>query len=101
MYLKLHLEYDIIKIKIEGSVQMIDYTPLFDTLYFSKKKKSAIADELGISRATMSRMTKGEPVSLSVIEKLCLGLNVDITKVVEIKPDIKITIMGEESDTKK
>lgn len=80
---------------------MIDYTPLFDTLYFSKKKKTAIADELGISRATMSRMTKGEPVSLAVIEKLCLGLNVDITQVVKIKPDLVITMMGENSSAKK
>lgn len=80
---------------------MIDYTPLFDTLYFSKKKKTAIADELGISRATMSRMTKGEPVSLAVIEKLCLGLNVDITQVVKIKPDLVITMMGENSSVKK
>ena len=37
---------------------MIDYTKLFDTLYFKKIKQSHLAEELNISRSYISRIEK-------------------------------------------
>ena len=80
---------------------MIDYTKLFDTLYFKKIKQSHLAEELNISRSTFTRMSKGEPVSIAILEKICLKLGVRIEEIVEIKPDINIVIDGVEAKRQK
>ena len=80
---------------------MIDYTKLFDTLYFKKIKQSHLAEELNISRSTFTRMSKGEPVSIAILEKICLKLEVRIEEIVEIKPDINIVIDGVEAKRQK
>ena len=80
---------------------MIDYTKLFDTLYFKKIKQSHLAEELNISRSTFTRMSKGEPVSIAILEKICLKLGVKIEEIVEIEPDINIMIDGKARNQKK
>lgn len=60
---------------------MISYDPLWITLIKQKRKKS---DLYAItSSATVSRMSKGEYVSLEVIDKICEFLDCDVSDVIE------------------
>lgn len=66
---------------------MISYKPLFDTL---EKKNMFISDLRNnpLHPTTIAKIYKNEPVSLSKIDSICLTLNVPISDVVEILPDI-------------
>ncbi len=62
---------------------MIDYEPLFQTL---KEKRMYIKDLYSIMHPeTASKFAKGESVSMSIIMKLCITLDVPIFKVVVIR----------------
>lgn len=67
---------------------MISYKPLFDTL----EKKSMFISDLRnnpLHPTTIAKIYKNEPVSLSKIDEICQKLEVSISEVVEILPDIK------------
>lgn len=66
---------------------MISYNPLWVTLINKNMKKTDLISLLGLSSATVSKMSKGEYVSLNVIEKICLTLDCNIEDIVEIKKD--------------
>jgi len=59
---------------------VISYDPLWITLIKKKKKKSDLYAVT--SSATISRMGKGEYVSLEVIDKICVFLDCSISDVV-------------------
>jgi DNA (cytosine-5)-methyltransferase 1 len=61
----------------------ISYRPLFHTLVDKGLKKTDLIKLAGISAGTIARFSKGEEVSLSVIDKICLALNCKIEDVVE------------------
>ena len=46
--------------------------------------KGELCDRAKISKGTMAKMTNNEPVTLTVIEKICIELNCDISDVVEM-----------------
>lgn len=62
----------------------ISYKPLWRQLLEKEIKKMAFRDLVEISNGTLARLGKNEPVSLDVIEKICLKLNCRIEDVVEI-----------------
>jgi DNA-binding Xre family transcriptional regulator len=64
---------------------MIDYSPLWDYLYFNKINRTDLANKLGISKATIARMGKSEPVSLDVICRIASYLELEIEEIVKIK----------------
>ncbi|MDB0519943.1 hypothetical protein C4R87_19165 [Clostridioides difficile] len=66
---------------------MISYKPLWKLLIDKDIKKLELRDMIGISNTTLARLGKDVPVSLSVIEKICLTLNCNIEDVVEIKKE--------------
>jgi DNA-binding Xre family transcriptional regulator len=49
----------------------ISYRPLFILLASRGLKKTDLLTLAGISRGTLARFAKGEPVTLDVIDKLC------------------------------
>lgn len=59
---------------------MISYDPLWITLIKKKMKKSDLYAVT--SSATISRMGKGEYVSLEVIDKICTFLDCSISDVI-------------------
>lgn len=59
---------------------MISYDPLWITLIKKKMKKSDLYAVT--SSATISRMSKGEYVSLEVIDKICVFLDCGIGDVI-------------------
>ncbi|MBQ7864192.1 MAG: helix-turn-helix transcriptional regulator [Lachnospiraceae bacterium] len=62
----------------------ISYNNLWKTLIDKGMNKTELREKAQISSSTMAKMTNGEPVTLSTIEKICKELKCDIQDVVEI-----------------
>ena len=61
----------------------ISYDKLFAYLYKNHISKSELADKAGISRNTIIKMTRGEPVHLSVIMSICDAYELSLADVVQ------------------
>lgn len=67
-----------------------NYNGLWKILIDKNMKKKDLIETIGISPTTISKMTRGEVISLSVLGKICKSLNVDIGDVVNlIKTDVE------------
>lgn len=62
----------------------ISYNKLWKMLIDKDMNKGELCDRAKISKGTMAKMTNNEPVTLTVIEKICIELNCDISDVVEM-----------------
>ena len=67
----------------------ISYNNLWKLLIDKGLNKGDLRKKTGISSSTVAKMTNGEAVTLTVIEKICDKLNCKIEEVVEIKNDDK------------
>lgn len=67
----------------------LSYNSLWKLLIDKKMNKSELCEKTGISTGTMAKMTKGEPVTLTVIEKICNELDCNVCDVVEIIKESK------------
>lgn len=65
----------------------ISYDPLWKKLIDLKMTKTELAERVGISRTTISKMGKNEIVSLEIILKICRELDCDVISVLSILPD--------------
>lgn len=63
----------------------ISYSNLWKTLIDKGLNKSELCKKVKISTSTMAKMTNGEPVNLTTLERICAELNCNIEDVVEIK----------------
>ena len=78
----------------------ISYTGLWKILIDNGMKKGDLKRRTGISSGTIAKMTNGEAVTLTVLEKICNELNCDIGDLVEIDTFIDIKV-GEEKNGKR
>ena len=62
---------------------MISYKPLWKTLVEKEMKKTDLLDVVGISRGTLTKLSKNEPVSVKIIDRICDKLEIEVTDVVE------------------
>lgn len=62
----------------------ISYDKLWKLLIDKKMKRTDLKDKCHISSNVLAKLGKSESVALGTIEKICLGLNCDISDVVEI-----------------
>ena len=65
----------------------ISYNKLWKLLIDKKMSSAELRREVGIAPNTMTRLRKDEEVSLSVLNKICSALEVDIGDVMEFLPD--------------
>lgn len=65
----------------------ISYKPLWHLLVEKKMKKLELRDLVGMSNSTLARLGKDEPVTLEVLEKICVALGCRIEDVVEFVQD--------------
>ena len=65
----------------------ISYNKLWKLLIDKKISSAELRREIGIAPNTMTRLRKDEEVSLSVLNRICSALNVDIGDVMEFIPD--------------
>ena len=66
---------------------MLSYKPLFRLLLERDMSKTQLKNSVSLSPNVMSKLSKGEYVSMEVIERICKYLNCRIEDVVEIFPD--------------
>ena len=78
----------------------ISYNGLWKILIDNGMKKGDLKRRTGISSGTISKMTNGEAVTLTVLEKICNEFNCDIGDLVEIDT-FKEKKVGEEKDGKR
>ncbi|MFI3213911.1 MAG: helix-turn-helix transcriptional regulator [Eubacteriales bacterium] len=62
----------------------ISYNKLWKKLIDEGMNKGDLREKTGISTGTIAKMTNGEPVTLTVMEKICNELQCDIGDLVEI-----------------
>ena len=78
----------------------ISYNGLLKILIDNGMKKGDLKRRTGISSGTIAKMTNGEAVTLTVLEKICNEFNCDIGDLVEIDT-FKEKKVGEEKDGKR
>lgn len=79
---------------------VISYNGLWKILIDKGMKKGDLKRRTGISSGTIAKMTNGEAVTLTVLEKICNEFNCDIGDLVEIDT-FKEKKVGEEKDGKR
>lgn len=65
----------------------LSYNKLWKLLIDKGIKKMELRDMLQISNNTLAKLSKNEPVAMTVLEKICKTLNCDIGDIVEYVPD--------------
>lgn len=55
----------------------VSYNGLWKLLIDKEMKKGDLLEKVGISSSTLAKMTKGEAVSLNVLERICEELDCD------------------------
>ena len=81
----------------------IQYTKLFDMLIERKISKTELQKIIGISSATLAKLSKNESVSLKVIEGICRFLHCQPSDIMQIMDDSEkplLKLMKEEKDMK-
>ena len=78
----------------------ISYNGLWKILIDNGMKKGDLKRRTGISSGTIAKMTNGEAVTLTVLEKICNEFNCDIGDLVEIDT-FKEKKVGEEKAGKR
>ncbi len=66
---------------------MVSYKPLWVLLVQRDMTKADFRRETGISSNTLTRMNKGEEISLSLLNKICAALKCNYSDIIEYIPD--------------
>lgn len=66
-----------------------NYNGLWKVLIDKNMKKKDLIDKIGISPTTISKMVRGDAVSLTIIGKICVELGTDIGDLICIDKDFK------------
>ncbi len=64
---------------------MVTYRPLWHTMIDRGMRKMELAQQVGMSSATLSKLNKDQYVALAVIERICLVLDCPVQDVVEVR----------------
>ena len=60
----------------------VSYNGLWKLLIDKNMKKMDLVEKVGISSSTLAKMSKGETISMTVLEKLCDSLNCDFGDII-------------------
>ena len=67
----------------------VSYKKLFKLLIDRNMKKKDLQQLASLSPASVTKLAKDEYVSMEVIVKVCLALQVDVGDIMEVVPDNK------------
>ena len=70
----------------KGIAMEVSYKKLWKILIAKDMKKKDLQAEAGISWASVTKLSKGETVSMEVLMKVCKTLNCDIGDIMELIP---------------
>lgn len=65
---------------------MFSYKPLLKLLIDKGMTKTQLREQLGISMATLAKISKNEYISMKVLDDICSLLNCKIEDVIEHQP---------------
>lgn len=65
----------------------ISYKPLWRLMIEKDMKKLELRDLIGMSNNTLARLGKNEPVSMEILERICVALDCRIEDIVEFIKD--------------
>ena len=65
---------------------MFSYKPLFTLLIQKEMTKSQLREAIGIGTGTLAKMSKGEYISMEVLDKICTYLDCSIEDVIQHQP---------------
>lgn len=60
----------------------VSYNGLWKLLIDKNMKKMDLVEKVGISSSTLAKMSKGETVSLTILEKICDKLDCDFGNII-------------------
>ena len=60
----------------------VSYNGLWKLLIDKNMKKMDLVEKIGISSSTLAKMSKGEAVSMAIMEKICEELNCDFGDII-------------------
>ena len=63
---------------------LVSYDKLWKKLIDLKMKKKDLKDTTGIGSTTMTKLTNNEPVSMSVMIKICIALKCNIGDIMDV-----------------
>ena len=67
----------------------VTYKKLWKLLIDKDLKKKDLQELSGISASSITKLGRNENVNIEILEKICLGLNCDISEIMEIVYDTK------------
>ena len=85
----LFYRYNLYKQKCEVSLMPVSYKKLWKILIDKDMKKKDLQTASGVSWATITKLSKGETVSMDVLIKICRALECDIGDIMEIVSGIE------------
>lgn len=68
----------------------VSYKKLWKILIDKDMKKKDLQAAAGVSWASITKLTKGETVSMDVLIRICKALECDIGDIIELVPDISV-----------
>lgn len=74
----------------KGKIMAISYNGLWKLLIDNNMNKGELCKKTGLSSSTMAKMTNGESVKLSVLERICKELNCNFADLVDYVDDSKV-----------
>ena len=72
-------------------IMAISYNGLWKLLIDNNMNKGDLCKKTGLSSSTMAKMTNGESVKLSVLERICKELNCNFADLVDYVDDSKVS----------
>lgn len=74
----------------KGKNMAISYNGLWKLLIDNNMNKGDLCKKTGLSSSTMAKMTNGESVKLSVLERICKELDCNFADLVDYVDDSKV-----------
>ncbi len=71
----------------EDNTMIISYDNLWKLLIDKRMNKSELAKKTRISTSTIAKMSRGEPVAMTVLVRICDYLNCDFGDIVSVRRD--------------
>jgi DNA-binding Xre family transcriptional regulator len=68
----------------------VSYKKLWKILIDKDMKKKDLQAAAGVSWASITKLSKGETVSMDVLIRICKALECDIGDIMELVPDISV-----------
>ena len=80
------IQYNVI-FYAEVKIMKASYKKLWKLLVDKEMSKGDLHKKSGLSSSTMTKLRKGEDVSMEALRKICIALNCNIEDIVEFVPD--------------